>query len=228
MIKRGMHSPWTLLIHQHVKSAKKGGETMRIVVMASGRGSNFCAIDAAIKSGELCAEIAAVVSDKADAPVVGKALDLGVREVAVLGRRGFTSRSAYNCALSDLVAGYEPDYIILAGFMKILGREFIDRFRGRIVNIHPSLLPSFPGLDAQKQALEHGVKVTGCTVHFVDEGTDTGPIILQKAVPVFEDDDEGTLSARILEEEHKLCVEALKLLADGMMKIEGRRAVKSG
>lgn len=198
---------------------------MRIAVLASGRGSNFEAIADAIREGRLDAEVVALVSDRPGAPVIGKALGLGVPEVAVLPRKGFLDREAYDVALADLVEGFRPDYVVLAGFMRILGPAFIRRFPGRIVNIHPALLPSFPGLDAQKQAVEHGVKVTGCTVHFVDEGTDTGPIIAQKAVLVLEGDDEESLSARILEQEHKLYVEALGLLARGKVYIEGRRAV---
>lgn len=198
---------------------------MRIAVLASGRGSNFEAIANAIREGRLDAEVVALVSDKPGAPVIGKALDLGVPEIAVLPRKGFLDREAYDEALADLVEGFRPDYVVLAGFMRILGSTFIRRFPGRIVNIHPALLPSFPGLDAQRQAVEHGVKVTGCTVHFVDEGTDTGPIIAQKAVPVQEGDDEESLSARILEQEHILYVEALELLARGKVRIEGRRAV---
>lgn len=190
--------------------------------MASGRGSNFTAIDDAIKAGKLNAEIIAVVSDKTDAAVLGKALKAGVPNVVVLARKGFATRHDYDMALTDLVEGFSPDYIALAGFMRVLGKEFVGRFKGRIVNIHPALLPSFPGLDAQKQALDYGVKVTGCTVHFVDEGTDTGPVILQRAVPVLEDDDEERLSQRILEQEHILYVEALGLLADEKVRLVGR------
>ena len=190
--------------------------------MASGRGSNFAAIDDAIKAGKLNAEIIAVVSDKTDAAVIGKALKAGVPNVVVLARKGFATRRDYDIALADLVEGFSPDYVALAGFMRVLGKEFVGRFKGRIVNIHPALLPSFPGLDAQKQTLEYGAKVTGCTVHFVDEGTDTGPIILQKAVPVLEGDDEERLSQRILEQEHILYVEALGLLADEKVRLIGR------
>jgi len=198
------------------------GRAMRLVIMASGRGSNFTAIDDAIKSGKLYAKIVAVVSDKTDAAVIGKALKAGVPNVVLLARKGFATRNDYDTALVELVKGFNPDYIALAGFMRVLGKEFVGRFTGRIVNIHPALLPSFPGLDAQKQALEYGAKVTGCTVHFVDEGTDTGPIILQRAVPVLEGDDEERLSQRILEQEHILYVEALGLLADGKVSLTGR------
>lgn len=196
---------------------------MRLVVMASGRGSNFEVIHEAIRKGGLKAEIVALVSDKAEAPAVAKAAALGIANVAVLERRGFPSREAYDFALTMLVNGFSPDIIALAGFMRILGPCFIRQFAGRIVNIHPALLPSFPGLDAQKQALQYGAKVTGCTVHFVDEGTDTGPVILQKAVPVQEKDDVESLSARILVEEHSLYVQALKLISEGRVFIEGRR-----
>lgn len=196
---------------------------MRLVVMASGRGSNFEAIHEAIERGDLLAEIVALVSDKAEAPAVAKAATLGIANVAVLERKGFPSRAAYDEALTELVNGFSPDTIALAGFMRILGSCFIRAFAGRIVNIHPALLPSFPGLDAQNQALQYGAKVTGCTVHFVDEGTDTGPVIMQKAVPVLEKDDVESLSARILAEEHSLYVQALKLISEGRVTVEGRR-----
>jgi len=195
---------------------------MRLVILASGRGSNFTAIDDAIKSCKLNAQIVAVVSDKSDAAIIGKALKAGVPNVVVLARKGFATRHDYDMALTDLVEGFNPGYIALAGFMRVLGKEFVERFAGRIVNIHPALLPSFPGLDAQKQALEYGAKVTGCTVHFVDEGMDTGPIILQRAVPVLEGDDEERLSQRILEQEHILYAEALALLADEKVRLDGR------
>lgn len=201
---------------------------MKIVVMASGRGSNFEAIYSAVKKGALDAEIVAVVSDRADAPVVAKAAELDIPNVAVLERKGFVGRKEYDDALSSLVSGFKPDIVALAGFMRILGAGFIRKFSGRIINIHPALLPSFPGLDAQKQALEYGVKVTGCTVHFVDEGTDTGPIILQEAVPVLEGDDVDSLSRRILEHEHSLYIKALRLLAQGRLLMDGRRVIISG
>jgi len=198
---------------------------LRLVVMASGRGSNFSAIADAIREGALDAEIAALVCDRPKAPVIDKAMACGNMDIAVLTRKGFASRADYDMALADLVFGYDPDVIALAGFMRVLGPEFVGRFPGRIINIHPALLPSFPGLDAQRQALEYGVKVTGCTVHFVDEGTDTGPIILQEAVPVLDEDDEESLSARILEKEHKLYVKALRLISEGKVRMEGRRTM---
>ncbi len=203
-------------------------ETLRIAVMASGRGSNFTAISDAVKAGRLDAEVIALVCDKEGAPVIQKAVEAGVPNVVLLPRKGFASRADYDHALTELVAGFAPDIVALAGFMRVLGPEFVERFRGKIVNIHPSLLPSFPGLDAQRQALEYGVKVSGCTVHFVDEGTDTGPIILQRAVPVLEGDDEDALSARILEQEHILYVEALGLISRGLVRIDGRRTKIEG
>ena len=196
---------------------------MRLVVMASGRGSNFEAILSSIVKGDLNAEIIALVSDRADAPVVSKAAELGIPNVVVLERKGFPSRKAYDEALTSLVRGFNPDIVALTGFMRILGGCFIEEFAGRIVNIHPALLPSFPGLDAQRQALDYGAKVTGATVHFVDEGTDTGPVILQKAVPILEKDGLESLSARILAEEHSLYVQALKLISEGRVRIEGRK-----
>ena len=200
----------------------------KIAVMASGRGSNFTAIAEAIRVGRLNAEIVALVCDKEGAPVIGKAIEAGVSNVVLLPRKGFTTRAAYDHALTELVAGFAPDVVALAGFMRVLGPEFIERLRGKVINIHPALLPSFPGLDAQKQALDYGVKVSGCTVHFVDEGTDTGPIILQRAVPVLEGDDEEALSERILEQEHMLYVEALDLISQGRVSVVGRRALIEG
>jgi len=199
------------------------GRTLRLVVMASGRGSNFSAIADAIREGALDAKIAALICDRPKAAVIDRALTYGDIDIAVLARKGFATRADYDRALAELAAGYDPDIIALAGFMRVLGPEFVGRFPGRVVNIHPALLPSFPGLDAQKQALEYGVKVSGCTVHFVDEGTDTGPIILQEAVPVLEGDDEDSLSARILEKEHSLYIKALRLIGEGRVGIEGRK-----
>jgi len=201
------------------------GGTARIVILASGRGSNFEAIENAARNGRLKASVVAVVSDKSDAPVLKKAADAGIPNIAFLLRRGFVDRAAYDKALAELVSGFRPDFVALAGFMRILGPAFIERFKAKVVNIHPALLPSFPGTDAQKQALDYGVKVTGCTVHFVDEGTDTGPVIMQKAVPVMEGDDEATLSQRILTEEHILYVEALRLLTEGRVRLDGRKVV---
>jgi phosphoribosylglycinamide formyltransferase-1 len=185
--------------------------TVRLAVLLSGRGSNFQAIHEAIRRGELDAEIVCVVSNRADAPGIARAKDYGYA-THVLEHKQFANRAAHEAAVLDVLDEAKPDYIVLAGYMRLLSPEFVERWRNRILNIHPSLLPAFPGVDAQAQALRHGVKISGCTVHFVDENLDAGPILVQRAVPVFADDTVETLSARILAEEHKAYVEALKSL----------------
>jgi len=174
----------------------------RLGVLISGRGSNFVAIADAIAQGRLKAEIEVVISNKADAPGLTRAHERGIQTV-VLPSRGLDPAAHAQQLIAELLR-HRIDLVCLAGYMRLLDRSFIDAFRGRIVNIHPSLLPSFPGLHAQKQALEHGVKIAGCTAHFTDDGLDSGPIILQAAVPVLEGDTEETLSARILEQEHRI------------------------
>lgn len=177
----------------------------RLGVLLSGRGSNF----EAIADAELPAEIAVVVSNKADAPGLNAARRRGLTAVAnpVAGR----SREAYDLSLIEILREHQVELVCLAGYMRLLSPVFIEAFRGRILNIHPSLLPAFPGLDAQQQALEHGVKIAGCTVHWVTEQMDAGPIVLQAAVPVLEEDTVETLSVRILEEEHRLYPEAIRI-----------------
>ncbi len=178
----------------------------------------------AVKSGEIPdSEVAVVVSDKPDAPGLAKAADRGV-ETVVVERSGRT-REEHDEEIADLLRKRGVDLVCLGGYMRLLSAQFISSFPNRIVNIHPSLLPSFPGLDAQKQAVEHGVKISGCTVHFVDEHLDNGAIILQKAVEVKYDDTEQTLSARILDEEHTAYVEALKRIASGRLIIERRKTI---
>lgn len=206
---------------------------LKIAVLVSGRGSNLQAIIDSIGSGELPAEIICVVSDKPDAAGLDRARKHGIPAVVVdykritdddVKTRGRASlRDTYESILLETLKQYAPDLICLAGYMRIVGKDVISAFKNRIVNIHPALLPSFPGLDSQKQALEYGAKISGCTVHFVDEGCDTGPIILQKAVPVPEGDTEASLSARILEQEHKAYPEAIRLIAEGRVRIEGRK-----
>lgn len=176
----------------------------------------------AVKSGEIPdSEVAVVVSDKPDAPGLGKAVELSV-ETIVIERSG-RRREEHDAEIATELRKRGVELVCLAGYMRLLSVEFIRSFPDRIVNIHPSLLPSFPGLDAQRQAIEHGVKVSGCTVHFVDEHLDNGAIILQKAVEVKDDDTEQTLSARILSEEHKAYVEVVRLIASGRLNIEGRK-----
>jgi phosphoribosylglycinamide formyltransferase 1 len=180
----------------------------RLAILISGRGSNMVAlIDAALSGKIPNAEVAVVLSDQASAAGLERAKQHGI-ETLVVERRG-RSREEHDREIITALRERKIDLICLAGYMRILSREFIEAYRGRILNIHPSLLPSFTGLDAQKQALEHSVKVAGCTVHFVDETLDGGPIIAQREVPVYEDDTVETLSARILEQEHELYPEAV-------------------
>src|SRR5437016_4173064 len=188
----------------------------RLGILISGRGSNMVALADAVAEGRIPnAEISVVVSDRANAAGLVKAKERGI-ETLVVERRGRT-REEHDREIVEALQARNIDLVCLAGYMRILSRGFIDAYRGRILNIHPSLLPSFPGLDAQKQALEHGVKWTGCTVHFVDETLDGGPIILQRVVPVHEDDTVETLSARILIEEHKLYPEAVVLVLESIL-----------
>lgn len=192
-------------------------------VLISGRGSNLQAILDAIGEGRLEARVSVVASNVASAGGLERAQRASV-PTAVLSHRDFESREAFDGALVATLREHDVDCVCLAGFMRILSPVLVRAFPRRILNIHPSLLPAFVGLHAQRQALEHGVKVTGATVHLVDEELDHGPILLQRAVPVLEDDDEESLSARILEEEHRLYPEAIALLLDGRVRVEGRCA----
>lgn len=184
---------------------------MRLAVLLSGRGSNFQAIHEAIRRGELDAEIVCVISNRPDAPGIQRAREYGY-DAHVIDHKAFPNRAAHEEAVLRVLDEARPDFIALAGYMRLLGASFIDRYRNRILNIHPSLLPAFPGVDAQAQAIAAGVKVSGCTVHLVDENLDAGPILLQRVVEVRHDDTAETLAARILVEEHKAYVEALRNL----------------
>jgi phosphoribosylglycinamide formyltransferase-1 len=195
---------------------------LRLGVLASGRGSNLQAIIDAIAAGRCPAQVAVVISDRAEASALDRARRAGVKAVHV-DPRGHRNRADYDAAVAGVLAEHQVDLVCLAGYMRLLSPGFVAAHRGRILNVHPALLPAFPGLDAQRQALAHGVKVTGATVHFVDEGVDTGPIVLQAAVRVHEDDTEETLSARILEAEHRLYPEAIRLYAEGRLVLDGRR-----
>lgn len=199
---------------------------MRLAVLLSGRGSNFQAIHDAVRSGALDAEIVCVISNRPDAPGIARARDYGYA-AHVLDHKTFPNRTVHEEHVMDVLDQAKPDFIALAGYMRLLGASFVERYRNRIINIHPSLLPSFPGVDAQAQALAYGVKVSGCTVHFVDEHLDAGPILVQKTVPVLDDDTADTLSARILDEEHRAYVEALQLLSTKPWRIDGRRVIFS-
>lgn len=194
---------------------------IKIGVLISGRGSNLQAIIDACEKGGIPAKVAVVVCSQPDAYGLERAKKHAIPGV-VLDPKKFPDKNTYELEIVNVLRKHEVELVCLAGYMRIVGPVLLEHYGGRMLNIHPALLPSFPGLHAQKQALDHGVKVSGVTVHFVDEGCDTGPIILQKAVPVLEDDTEETLSARILEQEHKLYPEAIKLFAQGKLKIEGR------
>jgi phosphoribosylglycinamide formyltransferase-1 len=200
-------------------------------VLASGRGSNLQAIIDAIEAGRLDAQIVLVLSNKKDAVALERARKHGLTDV-FLDPKPFAgqpdSREAYDRAVLDVLRKHDVELVLLAGYMKIVTPVLVKAYENRMMNIHPALLPSFPGLDAQKQALEHGVKISGCTVHFVTEGVDEGPIIIQAAVPVQEGDTPETLAARILVEEHKIYPKAVQLYAEGRLKVDGRRVVISG
>ena len=195
----------------------------RLGILISGRGSNFEAIARNIAAGSIPAEIAVVIANRPEARGLETALHLGVNAVCIPSKG--LDREIHDRMLLEELSRYAVDLVCLAGYMRLLSATFIRQSPNRILNIHPSLLPSFPGLDAQHQALAHGVKVSGCTVHFVDEGLDAGPIILQSAVEVLDGDTAETLSARILREEHRIYSEAIRLVLAGNYKIEGRRVM---
>lgn len=197
----------------------------RIAVLLSGRGSNFEAIADSVRDGRIPgAEIAVVLSNREGAPGIEKARERGL-ETRVIPSKG-RQREEYDREVVAMLKEKKVDLVCLAGFMRLLSPYFVSEFRHRILNIHPALLPAFPGLEAQKQALEAGVKVSGCTVHFVDENMDAGPIVLQAVVPAHDDDTEETLSARILREEHRIYTEAINIVLSGRYRIEGRRVVR--
>lgn len=194
---------------------------MRLGILISGRGSNFEAISNQIAQRKLDAEIAIVISNRASAPGLEIARQRGI-PMRVIPSQGL-EREAYDKLLIDELRTHEVELVCLAGFMRLLSADFVRAFPNRVLNIHPSLLPAFPGLDAQRQALDHGVKITGCTVHFVDEFLDSGPILVQAAVPVLDDDTVEALSARILKQEHLIYPKAIQYMADGRITIDGRR-----
>lgn len=199
----------------------------RLGVLISGRGTNLQAIIDAIREGRLDATIAVVISNRPGAPGLARARAAGI-EALCIDHRAFRTREEFDRALVAELRARDVGLVCLAGFMRILSRAFVDAFPHAILNIHPSLLPAFPGLDAQFQAWRYGVKVTGATVHFVTTDLDAGPIVLQAAVPVHDDDTPETLAARILAEEHRLYPEAIRIVLDGAFRIEGRRVVRTG
>ena len=195
----------------------------RLGILLSGRGSNFEAIADQVADGRIDAEIAVVISNRMEARGLEAACGRGLRATCIPSKG--LDREAYDARLIQELRANAVDLVCLAGFMRLLSASFVRAFPERILNIHPSLLPAFPGLDAQKQALEHGVKVTGCTVHLVDEFLDAGPIVLQAAVPVVDDDTVESLSARILVEEHRIYSEAIRTVLGGGFHIDGRRLI---
>jgi len=199
---------------------------LRVAVLASGRGSNLQAIIDAIAAGRTQAQIVAVISNKKDAVALERARkhdlkDLFVDPKPFAGRPD--SREAYDRALLDVLRQHDVELVLLAGYMKIVTAVLVDAYANRMMNIHPSLLPSFPGLDVQKKAIDWGCKLAGCTVHFVTEGVDEGPIIIQAAVPILDNDTPETLAARILVQEHKIYPRAVQLFAEGRLRVDGRR-----
>ena len=197
-------------------------KTLQIGVLVSGSGTNLQAIIDSIESGSLNARIACVISNKSGAFALERARRHNIPAI-FLGHQEFPDRSAYDAALVEQLRQHGVELVVLAGFMRIITTTLLDAFPTRVINIHPALLPAFPGLHAQHQAVEHGVKISGCTVHFVDAGTDTGPIIVQAAVPVLDSDNEESLSARIQKEEHRIFPLAIRLIAEGRLKVEGRK-----
>ena len=195
---------------------------LKVGVLVSGSGTNLQAIIDRSESGDLGARVACVISNKADAFALERARNHGIPAL-YLNHRLFASREEYDAALVSTLREHGVGLVVLAGFMRIVTPVLLDAFPMAVMNIHPALLPAFPGLHAQRQALEHGAKIAGCTVHFVDSGTDTGPIILQAAVPILENDTEEELSQRISTAEHRIYPEAVRLFASGRLSVQGRR-----
>jgi phosphoribosylglycinamide formyltransferase 1 len=199
---------------------------LRVAVLASGRGSNLQSIIDAIEAGQVQAQIVAVVSNKRDAVALERARKHGIKDLFVdpkpfAGRPD--SREAYDRSLLEVLQQHHVELVLLAGYMKIVTAVLVNAYANRMMNIHPSLLPSFPGLDVQKKAIDWGCKLAGCTVHFVTEGVDEGPIIIQASVPILDEDTSDTLAARILVQEHKIYPRAVQLFAEGRLRVDGRR-----
>ncbi len=215
--------------------ASKGGAKLRVGVLASGRGSNLQAIIDAIEAGQLPATITLVLSNKKEAGALERARKHGLRDL-YLDPRPYASQSgnkedsrlAYDRAVLEVLRKHEVELVVLAGYMRIVTPVLIQAYRNRIMNIHPSLLPAFPGLEVQQKALNWGVRISGCTVHFVTEGVDEGPIIIQAAVPIVEGESAESLAARILEQEHRIYPRAIALYAEGRLHVDGRRVLVRG
>jgi phosphoribosylglycinamide formyltransferase-1 len=194
---------------------------LKLAVLASGRGSNFLALSEAIQAGKLNADICLLISDQGEAPALSRARDIGITALFI-NPKEYKNREEYEAEIVRNLKALDIDIVVLAGYMRLVGKVILEAFKFRILNIHPALLPSFAGLHAQRQALEYGVKFSGCTVHFVDAGMDSGPIIMQAVVPVNADDTEEALAERILVEEHRIYSQVLQLLAEGRIYVKGR------
>jgi len=197
---------------------------LTIGVIASGRGSNFQAIIDNIESGYINAKISLLITDKVDAYAIERANKHNI-ESLFLSPKDFPDKDSYYTHMADELEGRGIGLVVLAGFMRVVGKPLVNRFPDKIMNIHPALLPSCPGLHGHRDAIDYGVKISGCTVHFVDEGVDTGPIIIQAAVPAYDEDTEATLSKRILKQEHRIFPLAIKLYSEGNIRVEGRKVV---
>jgi phosphoribosylglycinamide formyltransferase-1 len=202
-------------------------KTLLLGVLASGRGSNFQSIIDSIESGYLKSKIAVLVTDNPEAYSLQRAKKHGI-ESLILRPKDFSDKDTYYTHIAGELKKRGVELVILAGFMRVVGSALIKEFQNRIMNIHPALLPSFPGLHGQKQAVDYGVKISGCTVHFVDEGVDTGPVIIQAAVPVYDDDTEESASERILKQEHRIFPLAIKLFSEGRLSVKGRKVIIQG
>lgn len=194
----------------------------RLVILISGRGSNMAAILDAVRAGTIKGRVCAVISNRPDAPGLAIAARHGVA-TSIVDHRRFATRSEFDGALAAAIDALAPDLVVLAGFMRVLGAEFVARYEHRMLNIHPSLLPMYPGIDTHRRALADGVKIHGCTVHFVTSEVDHGPIVAQGAVPVRDGDDEASLAARVLEAEHRILVAAIRWFCEDRLVIDGRR-----
>jgi phosphoribosylglycinamide formyltransferase-1 len=197
---------------------------LRLGIMASGRGSNFQSIIDSIKTGYLRAEVRLLITDNPSAYAIKRAKENAIQYL-IMKPSDYSSKDEYYRKVAEEFKNRDVELVILAGFMRVVGKPLIDAYPMRIMNIHPAILPSFPGLHGQKQAVDYGVKVSGCTVHFVDEGVDTGPIIIQAVVPAYHDDTEESLAERILRQEHRIFPYAIKLFSEGRLRVEGRKVI---